>query len=367
MEPGHGRNTDAAEAEKPREVGCRRAPGPLRAPLDDAAPTLDTRRAQAPASTMAEQPRPILVTGITRGGTSWVGRTLHASGETTYISEPLRIDHRRGLLDADTPFRFTYITDDNANAFEPALRELLALRYHPLKDFGRLTSGREAYRIGRDWIQFTLGHLRGSRPLVKDPFAVMSIPWIVKHLKADVVITVRHPAAVVSSRARLGWKFPFDNLLNQPLLMRDWLEPHRDEMEAADRCPDDIIGSASLLWKLIYTVVSRCAALHPELHVVRHEDLAREPEVGFSALYNDVGIEMTPRARDYIRRTTSAENRPELQTSSPFDVRLNSLASLGNWRKRLTDEQVERVRAVTGGVAAEWYSDVDWGLPSNAP
>jgi LPS sulfotransferase NodH len=42
--------------------------------------------------------QPILVTGAHRSGTTWVGKILCASGEAAYISEPLNLWHRPGVM-----------------------------------------------------------------------------------------------------------------------------------------------------------------------------------------------------------------------------------------------------------------------------
>ena len=56
-------------------------------------------------------------------------------------------------------------------------------------------------------------------------FAVFSAEWFARQMGFRVVVIVRHPLAVVSSRKRLGWRFDLDELLAQPLLLRDWLTP----------------------------------------------------------------------------------------------------------------------------------------------
>lgn len=40
-------------------------------------------------ASLASGQEPVVVTGIPRSGTSWVGKMLQASGELTYINEPL--------------------------------------------------------------------------------------------------------------------------------------------------------------------------------------------------------------------------------------------------------------------------------------
>ncbi|UCF28983.1 MAG: sulfotransferase family protein, partial [Chloroflexota bacterium] len=59
------------------------------------------------------QSSPILVTGAHRSGTTWVGKMLAAGRETAYISEPLNVWHRPGVLRVPTQYWYTYINEDN--------------------------------------------------------------------------------------------------------------------------------------------------------------------------------------------------------------------------------------------------------------
>ena len=54
-------------------------------------------------------PRPILVTGAHRTGTTWVGRLLAAAPAVAYISEPLNVLHRPGVFRAKVANWYTYI------------------------------------------------------------------------------------------------------------------------------------------------------------------------------------------------------------------------------------------------------------------
>ena len=56
--------------------------------------------------------RPILVTGINRSGTTWVGQTLARAPGVALVYEPFSPRHRRGILRAPTPAWFTYISGD---------------------------------------------------------------------------------------------------------------------------------------------------------------------------------------------------------------------------------------------------------------
>src|SRR5918911_1640069 len=71
----------------------------------------------------------ILVTGMPRAGTSWLGKMLEASGAVVYINEPLNTRHPPGsVLRVPVRHRFQYINDANEHAYLEPFRETLELR-----------------------------------------------------------------------------------------------------------------------------------------------------------------------------------------------------------------------------------------------
>jgi hypothetical protein len=309
-------------------------------------------------SKLATMASPILVTGMHRGGTTWVGKMLAAAAGTAYISEPLNILHRPGVFHTEVKYWYQYICDDNEHEFLPAYEDLLEFDYHLWDEIRSLRSKRDVLRMGRDFYIFYNGLMRGQRPLWKDPFAVFSTPWFARRLNCKIVITVRHPAACVSSLQRLQWSFDFENLLDQPLLMRDHLGPYREAMLSMQK--DDIVGQAALLWKMIYRTVQLIREQHPDFLIVRHEDLSLDPIPGFRSLYTSLGLEFTPRVEKIIRNSSSAENPGELSRRKVHAVKVNSRANVNNWKRRLTTEEIERIRKMTDDIAKLYYSDAEW-------
>lgn len=302
---------------------------------------------------------PILVTGGHRSGTTWVGKSLALSGQTAYISEPLNVYHRPGVMVAPVKHWYTYICEENEDDYLPALRQTLSLRYRWWDEIRSLRSSKDLLRMLRDGGVFLRGRLLHQRPLIKDPFAVFSVPWFVERLGFQVVVTVRHPAAFVSSLKRLNWPFQLEDLLAQPLLMHHWLQPFRSEMEAF--APDDTLGRAALLWKMIYHVVSLYRQQTPQIVLVRHEDLSVDPIQGFRALYEALGLSFTRSVEGAIMDLTRSENPKEVSLNSVHSVKLDSRANLYHWKRRLSLEEIARVKEITAEVAAQYYPDTAWG------
>jgi len=62
-----------------------------------------------------------------------------------------------------------------------------------------------------------------QRPLLKDPFAVFSLPWFVERLNCQVVVRFVIPRLLPAvSSAQIA--FDFSDLLINLLLMQDYLE-----------------------------------------------------------------------------------------------------------------------------------------------
>lgn len=301
---------------------------------------------------------PILVTGSHRSGTSWVGRMLAVNPDTAYISEPLNVLHRPGIFRAPVKYWYTYITADNENEYLPAFKELLDFEYHTWLEIKSLRSVKDFLRMGRDFRIFFNGNMHGQRALIKDPFAVFSAPWFSQKLNCRVVITVRHPGGFVSSLKRLGWNFDFNNFLNQPLFMRDYLEADQAAMESMDK--NDIVGQAALLWKFIYRFVHSTRKLFPQFDIVRHEDISRDPVAGYRSLYQSLGLTFTERVKETILTSSSSENPTKLAKNKTHSVKLDSRANLDNWKKILSPEEVSKVRKITEGVWESFYSEEEW-------
>ena len=304
--------------------------------------------------------KPILVTGAHRSGTTWVGKMLAADPQVAYISEPLNFWHRPGVMRTATPHWYTYICEDNEAEYISALRETLDFQYHPWLELKSLRSMKDFLRMGRDWWTFSRGSLNSKDALIKDPFAVFSSAWFANALDCQVVIVVRHPAAVTSSLLRLNWNFDFSDLLNQPLLMRDWLKPFQREMETMVNSVVDVIAQSCLLWRMVYQAAVELKDRFPEFHIIRHEDLSLDPVGEFHLLYESLDLNYSQKVEQTIINSSSARNPKEVSPSAVHSVSVDSRANLENWKLRLTTSDIDRVHRLTNDAAQNFYPDEDW-------
>jgi hypothetical protein len=307
---------------------------------------------------------PVLVTGMPRTATSWVGKMLEASGGLVYVNEPMNPQHppgrSPGVLRADVQHAFQYISEHNERDWLPAFRDTVRLRFHPLAELRRNHRPYDLARTVKYTAGFAVGRLRGRRALLDDPYAVFAAPWLHRRVGCRVVVTVRDPVATVSSWRRLGWTPRLGELLAQPALVRDRLARFVPDLEAAAAGDgDDGVGQASLLWRVIYGTVAAYRDEVAGLEVVRHEDLSADPVPAFATLYDRLGLPFGPGAERSIRAATEAGSGGGAMrwsvsaggVSKTAARRLDSRANLGVWRERLSDEEVARIRELTADVA----------------
>lgn len=323
---------------------------------------------------MSQPSPPVVVTGIARAGTSWVGKMLEANGEFVYINEPLNPRHppgrSPGILRAPVPHEYVYITDENEAVYLAAFRDTFAFRYHAVDEIRQNHTPFDVLKMAKYLTSFTLGRVRGKRPMLNDPYATLAAGWLVRRFAAPVVVVVRQPAAIVASYRRMGYRVALADLADQPLFVRDWLEPFRADVEAALRAPDDLVGQVSVLWRVLHHVVAETQRRTGALHVVRHEDLSLDPVGRYSALYAALGLDFTEQVRRAVVEGASGTSKARSHswrlsrtgTLSRTAFRpMASRANLDAWRSALTPDEVARVRSLTEDVAGAYYGDEDWG------
>jgi hypothetical protein len=310
------------------------------------------------ASTAGLDPRPILVTGMPRSGTSWVGRMLCAGRGAGYLNEPFNLAKPPGAFRIPVDNWYPYITAANEEAFLPQLADAFRFRYPLARELARCRNMADVRHTLKSWRDFVVA--RGRRPLVKEPNAVFSADWFAERLGSDIVVTVRHPAAVVASWKRLGWNFDFANLLEQTALVRERLGPFEAAMRAALAPQAGLVERVALLWRIIYTVVADDSARHQEFRVVRHEDLSRDPLGGFAALYEALGMPFTEDAAAAVAASSSSDNPNETEAQRPYETAIDSAANLERWRARLDAEELRRIREITEETASRHYPELAW-------
>jgi hypothetical protein len=313
-----------------------------------------------------------------RSGTSWVGKMLESSREVVYVNEPLNPGHppgrSPGVLDATVTHQFQYIDPFDDEAWRHAFARTLALRYGFVRE---LRVNRQAYdlaRMAKYGTSFTLGRWTGRRAMLDDPFAVMCVPWLVQTFGIQALVLVRNPISLVGSYRTLGWKMRFDQLLDQPGLVRDLLVPDAANLADEAKAATTSVAAAALMWRTIYGVVDRHYLDIPGVTVRRYEDFVSAPVTEFRSLYDFFGLTWRRRVeRSVIAATTGrGSSRASFRWTFRSGISrtafrpMNSSAAMESARLRLADGEAARVRDIAGAVAAKFYPESQVVAPGQA-
>ena len=330
---------------------------------------------------MINTTKPIIITGSHRSGTTWVGNIIKNSSMIYYIHEPLTPNSiTRGLFDTEIWYKY-YDPNKEYQKVESTLNDLFIGQY-PLKAVlhfkNRLpsTDYRNINGINNDKFDFKYlkwrinAYLDSKRlkfsklnhdkiiPLIKDPICLTAVEWIHKRWKSKNVFLIRHPAAFVSSLLRLNWRFNFENFIKQPDLINRFLKPYESDINSP---PEDFISEASLIWLCTTKIIIDYQEIYPNWIYIRHEDLSYNPIKEFELLFKKLELPYTSKVKRLIKATSHHTNPSEVSNKSKVhQLQRNSKENIKNWKKRLTNIEIKKIRDMTEHISNKFYSDKDW-------
>jgi hypothetical protein len=305
----------------------------------------------------ARRPRPILVTGSHRSGSTWVGKMIASHPRVSYVHEPFNPAYNPGCPVAH---QWHHVTPADEERFIAYLRPWLEFHHSWWQDVRARPGPRRLAGATVRTLTAWKRRLLGWRPLLKDPIAFFSAEWLADAFGMDVVVVIRHPAAFASSVKRLGWTVRFDHLLEQPRLMQTLLAPFAGEVRRMAQSPPDVIDHAILFWRIVHQVTLDYTRRHPDWTFVRHEDLSQRPADEFRALFGRLGLDFPPCARRAVEEYTAEGNVREVANGVKTQLRRDSRANVWNWTHRLTPGEIARIRAGTEDLARALYPEAEW-------
>jgi hypothetical protein len=313
-------------------------------------------------STAARPGPDILVTGLHRSGTTFVGDVLRRAG-LFQIFEPMNRDYGSVLADRWKPYPDTTTRDGRPyrEVADALVRD--RIRWKPAlqtRDPLARLAGR-ALGLHRRALAYQLGWLadqvRPRRRLFKDPDLAFFADDLERRHGFQVVVLVRHPCAFYASVKRLGWRFPLDELLEQDALVRRHLAGFAEHL--APR-PRSFAEEAAILWLFVHGVLRDFLAANPRLVLVRHEDLAERPLPVFRSLFERLGLELAPAIEARIARAT-AGRRAAARADRAHDLVRDARVLATSWARELERGEIKQIREIVEPVLGTFYPD---GAPS---
>jgi len=252
----------------------------------------------------------VFLAGSGRSGTTWLSGLVNHDSGYRQVFEPFhpgKVEDFRGFGSK----QYLRPGDRREEFLEPARKAVT----------GQLRSG---------WTDRG-GALVARRRLVKDIRANLLLGWLAENFPGmPIVLLMRHPCAVVSSRLALGWRDNLDEAMGQGDLVEDHLLPVEERIRAAR----DPFERHLFLWCIDNHVPLR--QFSPgAIHLCFYENLVLDPEPELRRLFAFVG-------RDFDDGVLGKLGRPSLTS------RWGERPSVDGWRSRVSGERLEGAVEVLG-------------------
>lgn len=280
--------------------------------------------------------QPVLVTGVPRSGTTWLARWLSLGDRMAFPGrEPMNPRH----------YGLGRTLSGWARLTAPSPRQVRTLKLS--------YQGLNPWVYSRYGIHQWLAPLPFTRLVVKDPFALLSIPAIVEHTGAVVVLVYRHPGAVLASYRRMGWTPDLVGLQEVVTSARRNGGPELPDLPAGDAvAPAEAMGR---FWATLHDL-----ALHDidtrgtDVLIVAHHELASSGPAGGRQLADRLGIAWNSRQEQELVRAAAGSDSPSPASSTLHNFDRAPSAVAEAWRTQLSPSEVDAIEAT----AASTLQDV---------
>ncbi len=306
------------------------------------------------------EPKPLLVCGLHRSGTTFVGEILRQAN-ICVVHEPL--NQRFGIV--GVPVAYPYVENQSGrhaglidDAFNQARPWNKRGQFADTGGFRRqvfaITGGRSGLRWGWLRLRKALG-IPHRRICLKDPFMSLATPYILQNYGVKIVCLVRHPAAIHHSTGKQDWRFDIAELRRQADLVRRF----RNELKEDDwrLAEESDAGSIALLWKLMIWINEPAACQSRQLLIVRHEDLCLRPELTVRSILRHFSIPMTESVGEFVVEKTSGD-MVEGADGKVHDFVRDSKAIPFAWRNHVSKDDQSIISRVAGREIDRFYQDL---------
>lgn len=254
----------------------------------------------------------VLLAGSGRSGTTWLGQIINHANSYRDVFEPFHPQHVKRVH--GWPMMRYLPADDRSDPAGPTVKALLA---------GRIRS---------KWTDRYNRRALPERRLVKAIRVNLMLGWVARCCPGTTMLyAMRHPCAVVHSRVKLGWSTHLDQMLAQPALMRDHLEPYREIIERAEHEADAWTRHATM-WCIENAVPLRELSIG-DAHILFYERFCDRFDEEVQALFDYLGTAV-PDGVERARRKHSAHFRRDSAILRGGDL-------TGDWRNNVSLKQLD--------------------------
>ncbi|MGS2738022.1 sulfotransferase domain-containing protein [Sinomicrobium sp. M5D2P17] len=324
----------------------------------------------------------ILVTGVRRSGTTFVGKVLVSAKGTAYYFEPLSRDQGLKYI---RRFWYPYFTEENIlphekeildKAFIDVQMDFMTTLYgrkHAINGASRwdlvknlfsnfsdeslkmrlvrvLFRDRSNFESLKNKLKF-----KTESVVYKDPLASLSASYLSEKYGVKVIVMLKHPYFYYYSMKKQNWGVePYANFYAQKSLY-----PIASELigEVLKRHPNNSALYAITEYMLVYKFLMK-ERNNPNYYFVRLEDLASNPLEEFKKMFAFAGLQFSDSVHSYIESST--KNKNAVDTSNKSETKRDSKEMLKSWKGKVFEEEMKLVKDLTFEVVKEFYPEEEW-------
>lgn len=296
---------------------------------------------------LPKRPEIILVSGSPRGGTTPIGAILTMIPGAQSLYEPMgetgdrRFSQRfpmPGTDDFQTSDLTRFVDDICARklSFKPQVRKA-----HNWKQrlISRILGTRTlaSYRL--------LKLRRNASPIIwKDPQAVFCAPFGATAGFRSIV-TIRSPHAHAASFKRLGW------VSNVPEIYAAYAQVFGKDADIErhiSEVGDTPLGSAAILWRMIYTPLVDHPPQSDDLFLLNFETHATDEAKNYTRLFEWLGHPVPVKVLALINKRQDLSGAGQPQTGKVHDFNRSATAANSYWQDVLQASEIDLVNQING-------------------
>lgn len=309
----------------------------------------------------------VLLFGMPRSGTTWIGKLFDSHPDVLYRHEPDSQESLPNLNDSESARRHFPAEVRAFAAGLPTRRSLRVAGKKPLfaktfmsdANFQLARWSTELARVaGRVYSRFPMlvhydGRNYADRVVVWKSIQSLRVlaPTLVALDQVRCIHIVRHPCGYIASVLRgvrsssfsdnsIDW-LPYPTArrtIGTPLGDRFGLDGNFNQML------DDLTIEERLAWHWMLTNESARMEVGDSDRYFRvyYEDVCRDPLAGVASMFEFAGLELNTQSRDFITKSTGRSQ------DDYYSVYKDPQAAAWRWREELDDETVKKIMAIAG-------------------
>lgn len=285
---------------------------------------------------------PIIISGSPRGGTTWLYEVFQSTSNRFGLWEPLHDKMLNQFFKKDTYLFHKYIPINSKNKeIETYFNNLLSGKYITTPLLQKNTNFKTYKKTDGLLIKFCR-----LSPM---------LPWF-NRLYPDIKILqlYRNPLAVVSSQMKHGQWSSFDKnsykyFINEKNYSKEYYAQFKSVYETIEH-PEEVLA---LIWAL--DMIPTLNFESENVLKMKYEDLFLDPKINFQKIYRHFSLKSPKDLDSIIKKPSSTTKKGSNILTKPTD-------QLETWKKHLSEDQVDRIKAILSKLGFKKIGDIDYSL-----